>query len=215
MSNTACEHMNRSSRCLEISYSSSSSTLPGVIHEYNQDWIRRTIQDQALSCDVWSRLTQLGMLHFQPMLTRWYPHVTSDALTKIFLIADWISLLCCGSASFIKNKKRFLRHSGIRLGIASLKTHQKLNLCWFGIKIHNQTICLPIDSRDENVRRQNPLLLEWDVTSTQITSGHNLNNLKAGFTIQATAMNSASSLWSDLSSLSSTICWDRHAISDF
>jgi hypothetical protein len=38
------------------------------------------------------------------------------------------------------------------------------------------------------------LLLEWDVTLTQTTSGQSLNSQNAGLTVQATAMKSASNL---------------------
>ena len=127
---------------------------------------------------------------------------------------NWISLRCWGSASFMKNTTRSLSHLGTRVGIASWNTHLKLNLCWFGMKIHNHTICLPIDRRDENVRRWKPLLLEWDVTSTQTTSGHNLNRRNAGLTIQATPMNSESSLMSCLSRLSWMIWFNSDEMSD-
>ena len=98
--------------------------------------------------------------------------------------------------------------------MASLNTHLKLNLCWLGMTIHNHTTCLPIDRRDEKVRRWKPLLVEWEVTSTQTTLGHSLIKRNAGFTIQATPMKSVSSLTRFLSSLSWTICWVSHEISD-
>jgi hypothetical protein len=58
------------------------------------------------------------------------------------------------------------------------------------------------------------LLLEWEVTSIQTTSGHNLNNRNAGFTIQATAINSASSFCRFCSVLSSFICAERVDIAE-
>ncbi len=80
------------------------------------------------------------------------------------------------------------------------------------MNIHIHTICLPIERHEEKVRRRNPLLLEWEVTSTQTTSGHNLNNQNAGFTIQATTMNSASSFCRFRLDLSSFICAEREDI---
>ncbi len=127
---------------------------------------------------------------------------------------DSISLHCWGSPSFIKNNTRSLSHFGTSLGNASLNTHLKLNLCWLGMNIHIHTICVPIERREEKVRRWYPLLFEWEVTSTQITSGHTLNNQNAGFTIQANAMNSASSFCRYRSDLSSIICAEREMIAE-
>ena len=111
----------------------------------------------------------------------------------MFFIATCISLRCCGSA-FIKKRTLSLNHLGTRTGMASLNIHLKLNLCWLGMKIHSHTTCLPIDRRDEKVGRWKPMLLEWEVTSTQTTSGHCLNKQNTGFTIQATPMKSVSLL---------------------
>ena len=155
-----------------------------------------------------------GTCSFHPMLTKWKPHVPSDALMNMFFIAACISLHCCGSASFTKNRTRSLSHLGTSVGVASLNTHLRLNLCWFVMKIHNHTTCWPIDRRDKKVRRWKPLLLKWEVTSTQTTLGHSLNKQNMGFPIQATPMKSVSSLSRFLSSLSWTICWVRHEISD-
>ncbi len=80
--------------------------------------------------------------------------------------------------------------------------------------IHIHTICLPIERRKEKERRWNPLLFEWEVTSTQTTSGHNLNIQNAGFTIQATAMSSAFSFCRYRSDLSSFICVEREVITE-
>jgi hypothetical protein len=82
------------------------------------------------------------------------------------------------------------------------------------MNIHIHTICLPIERREETERRWNPLLFEWEVTSSQTTSGHNWNNQNAGFTIQATNMNSASSFCRYRSDLSSFICAEREEISE-
>ncbi len=160
-----------------------------------------------------STLTQVGTFDLQPMCTTWNPHVPSDAFTNTLFIADSISLRCWGSPSFIKNNTRSLSHFQTSFGNASLNTHLKLNLCWLGMNTHIHTICLPIERREEKVRRWNPLLFEWEVTSTQTTSGHNLNNQNAGFTIQATTMNSASSFCRHRSDLSSLICAEREKIS--
>ncbi len=131
----------------------------------------------------------------------------------MFFIATCISLRCCGSA-FTKKRTLSLNHLGTRTGMASLNIHLKLNLCWLGMKIHSHTTCLPIDRRDEKVGRWKPMLLEWEVTSTQTTSGHCLNKQNTGFTIQATPMKSVSLLSRFLSCLSWTICWVRNEISD-
>jgi len=58
------------------------------------------------------------------------------------------------------------------------------------------------DVRHEKVRRLNPLLFECDVTSHQITSGHNLKRRNIGRTNQAIDMKSISVSKSDLSCLS-------------
>ena len=135
----------------------------------------------------WSMLVCSSSIpHLQ--VTRWYPHVLSDVFTNMFVIADWFSFHCCGSTSFMMNMTQSLSHLGTRLGIASLKTQQQLNLCWLRMKIQNHTTCLPMDICEENVSRWKPLLLEWDVTSSQTTSGHSLNNWNAGFSIQATSI---------------------------
>ncbi len=134
--------------------------------------------------------------------------------TNTIFIADRISLRCCGLPYFMKNTTRSISHFWANLGNASLNTHLKLNLCWLGMNIYIHTICLPIKRRDEKVRRWNPLLLEWEVTLIQTTSGHNLNNQNAGLTIQATAKNSASSFCRFRSVLSSLICAEREAIAE-
>ena len=161
-----------------------------------------------------SILTHEGTFVLQPMCTTWYPHVPSHALTNTVFIADRISLRCCGLPSFMKNNTCSISLFGTSLGNASLNTHLKLNLCWLGMNIHIHTICLPIERRDEKVRRWNPLLLEWEVTSIRTTSGHNLNNQNACFTIQAAAMNSASSFCRFCSVLSSLICTERVDIAE-
>ncbi len=147
------------------------------------------------------------------MCTTWYPHVLSDAFTNTLFIDNSSSLHCWGSPSFIKNNTRSLSYFRTSFGNASLNTHLKLNLCWLGMNIYIHTICLQIERREEKVRRWNPLLLEWEVTLTQTTSGHNLNSQNAGFTIQATTMNSASSFWRNRSDLSSFIFAEIELIS--
>ncbi len=61
---------------------------------------------------------------------------------------------------------------GIRVGIACWKTHQKLKQSWFWIQFQRNTTCLSTDVLHENVRRQNTLLFEWEVTSHWTTSRH-------------------------------------------
>ncbi len=68
------------------------------------------------------------------------------------------------------------------------KTHLNENYFWLGIHIHKNTPCFPTDLQHENVIRLKPLLFEWEVTSTQITSGHNMNNRSAGKIVQAMAI---------------------------
>ncbi len=52
--------------------------------------------------------------------------------------------------------------------------------------------CFPTEVENEKINRQNPLLFEWDVTSTQITSGHGIKNLNASNKVHAIEMNNMS-----------------------
>ncbi len=69
---------------------------------------------------------------------------------------------------------------GIKSGSACGITHLKQKYFWFGIQINKMTHCFPTEVWHEKVRRLNPLLFEWDVTSSQNTSGHSINNPNAG-----------------------------------
>ncbi len=117
------------------------------------------------------------------------PHDPSLAFLNTVCNAFSISFRCWESPSFIINCARCLTERGISLGIACSNTQQKLNCCSFGIHIHKKTTCFLTEVQHENVKRLNPLLLEWEVTSHQITSGHNINSLKAGARVHAMAMN--------------------------
>ncbi len=73
-----------------------------------------------------------------------------------------------------------------------VKNHLNENIIWLGIHIHKNTTCFPTNVQYENVSRSKPLLLEWEVTSTHITSGHNMNNQRADSVVQAMAINKIS-----------------------
>ncbi len=93
-------------------------------------------------------------------------------------------IICCwASPSFMMNSTCLQMFRGIRVGISCWKTHKKLKHCWFGVQIQRNKTCLSTDVRQENVRRQNPPLFEWEVTSHQTTSGHNMNSHKAGIVV--------------------------------
>ncbi len=83
---TVCEHKNFSNKYLDISYSPSSSTLPGIIHEYNHVWTWCTMNNHILNFGGDSILTNEGTFVLQPMCTMWYPHVPSHALTNTVFI---------------------------------------------------------------------------------------------------------------------------------
>ncbi len=115
------------------------------------------------------------------------PTSTFSCIWKYFFNAFRISLHCCAPPSFIMNCSRFLILRGINKTSANEKTHWNENLFWFGIHIHKNTTSFPTEVWHEKVSRSKPLLLEWELTSTQITSGYNINNCSAGKMTQAMA----------------------------
>ncbi len=121
-----------------------------------------------------------------------HPHPSSIAYGKMPFIA--VSFHCWASPSFIMNFTHLQMWHGISIVSAWGKNHGNENHCWLGIHIHINTHSLATEVQQEKVRRSNSLLLEWDVTSTQNTSGHSMNNLSAGNTVHAIAINRISCL---------------------